>query len=321
MIASHRRLNFLELIDKFSLMRFPRLWVAKLHRVLFFSLIVNGLVFTIYWLLLRRQIDTISLWKPTILPLFWILLLVEAVYLGYWWYRQTLFSIEKELGETNSIIGPIEQILHFSCLLLIMSPSIFLSFLIRSEKAYSYSLPGYQFWISYTDRYGYIDWNNIATWQFVILLLSLNLLFCIKHTRWSTFALYVILWLALTLIWIILTGLIENQDVFFDAFFDTTHSIILVGIFIYIPLIATFIHSIRRKRRTKIVMASIATLHLFSMTIFFVLFARLFDFLYNISDLKKFALFLIEVLISNILLSYFFKMAFLKLLSMRRHKL
>lgn len=109
--------KFLQKIDKYLLLFYPRIWITKIHYVTYYSSIMNvfsGLFVYIYF----------DIYNLTYFWIFAILvLIIEIVSTYYWLYLQTHYCIEKEYGHTKSYSAYIEIIMYIICLSLIVSTS------------------------------------------------------------------------------------------------------------------------------------------------------------------------------------------------------
>ena len=111
---------FIEKIDRYFLLNRPRLWVLKLHYICYYAILANLLI---VFLVFLSPFKTYYL-STFLFPGFVILSIGELILFIYWWYKQSLYNIEKQYGKTlpNKIF--LEIIGYSICILLIASGTI-----------------------------------------------------------------------------------------------------------------------------------------------------------------------------------------------------
>ncbi|MHC5823791.1 MAG: hypothetical protein ACYT04_50145, partial [Nostoc sp.] len=109
--------DFLDRIDNFCLLHQPRLWILKIHYVFYYALLINIIFFFIGF------IFTIQVYNlPTFLNVgILIITISEVIALVYWLYKQSLYNIEKEYGNTYKTNGFLELLGYIACVMLIAS--------------------------------------------------------------------------------------------------------------------------------------------------------------------------------------------------------
>ncbi|MEH2391154.1 MAG: hypothetical protein V7K21_05575 [Nostoc sp.] len=107
--------DFLDRIDNFCLLHQPRLWTLKLHYVFYYALLINiflfGFIFTIQVYNLPTFFNVVIL----------IITISEVIALVYWLYKQSIYNIEKEYGNTYKSNGFLEFLGYIACVMLILS--------------------------------------------------------------------------------------------------------------------------------------------------------------------------------------------------------
>ncbi len=125
--------NYLKKIDKYFLLNYPRIWISKIHYIIFYSILAN-IALNICVLLYPIKPHHISYLFSTSM----ILILIEIIFLIRWFYIQTLYNVEKNYGKTSLITGFSEFLIYFFCVFLICSISI--SFLLTMKMKFSDSM-------------------------------------------------------------------------------------------------------------------------------------------------------------------------------------
>ena len=111
--------KFLARVDKYLLLNYPRLWIAKIHYILFYgvlaNLVLNGLVFVF---IQPRQLYSFA--HTTV----WFIIIPELLIFLYWFYSQLLFNVEADYGNTHYTAAWTEIIVYLTGLIIIFSSSL-----------------------------------------------------------------------------------------------------------------------------------------------------------------------------------------------------
>lgn len=121
------RLRFLEKIDRYLLVNFPRLWGSRIHHILFYSFLANIFTGLFIFTLFRPKLNFESIsYLPdyNLSDLIWLIIIPEAIVFIIWFYTQSLFNVEGEYGNTHYTIGFLEIAIFLICSFLIFSPSM-----------------------------------------------------------------------------------------------------------------------------------------------------------------------------------------------------
>lgn len=140
------RFKFLEKIDRYLLVNFPRLWDSRIHYVLFYGLLANIFIGLIVYTLFRPKLDFnagyANYYSPgfNLTGLVWLIIIPEAIVFISWFYTQSYFNIEGEHGNTHYTFGLIETLIFLVCGSLIFSPSLTALVVGINKTAYAYGL-------------------------------------------------------------------------------------------------------------------------------------------------------------------------------------
>ena len=110
--------KFLQKIDRYLLLHYPRLWATKFHYVIFYSLLAN---ICASFLIVLIPFRLGQLWSNS--RLVTISFLAEIAVFLFWLNTQSLFSVEQEYGNTHYALGWMEAIIYTICAILIFSPA------------------------------------------------------------------------------------------------------------------------------------------------------------------------------------------------------
>ena len=123
--------KFLQKLDKYLLLNYPRIWVTKIHYVFYYGLLANIILnLLIFFLIQPNQINKFIGFIMT------LVMLAELVAFVYWFRRQCLFNLEQDCGDTNWINEFLGIIIYSFCILLIVSSSLIVS--LRLDNQYLY---------------------------------------------------------------------------------------------------------------------------------------------------------------------------------------
>jgi hypothetical protein len=127
--------QFLQKIDRYLLVNYPRLWASRIHSVLFYGLISNvlvGLFVSIafvpkitgnYYSYYGNYLSSSTLYYN--LPGWvWFIVVPEIFLFIYWIYTQSWFNIEVNYGKTSSPTGIGEIFIYLACSFIFFSSSL-----------------------------------------------------------------------------------------------------------------------------------------------------------------------------------------------------
>ncbi|MDZ7956857.1 MAG: hypothetical protein RMY34_02940 [Aulosira sp. DedQUE10] len=112
--------EFLNKINHSWLLHRPRLWLIKLHYVVYYALLINVIIF---FLVLIFPIKVYHLCSFLIVGIV-IIAIGEVIALIYWLYKQSLYNIEKQYGNTCKSNGFLELFGYSACIMLIASVTL-----------------------------------------------------------------------------------------------------------------------------------------------------------------------------------------------------
>ncbi|MGK7940361.1 MAG: hypothetical protein AB4062_09475 [Crocosphaera sp.] len=111
--------KFIQKIDRYLLLNFPRIWVTKIHYVFFYSLLANVALNLLVLFSINGHPKDIIFVDSIIV----ITMICEFIFYRYWFEQQYSFNLEKEYANIKSTDSFLDIILCIICTLIIISSS------------------------------------------------------------------------------------------------------------------------------------------------------------------------------------------------------
>lgn len=111
--------KFLQKLDRYLLLNYPRIWITKIHYIFYYGLLANMILNLLVFLFIQsHQIHEF------IRFIIVLVIIIEVILYIVWYNLQFLFSVEQEYGNINYFSIFSEIIIYTICTLIIISCSL-----------------------------------------------------------------------------------------------------------------------------------------------------------------------------------------------------
>ena len=136
--------------NKDLLLNHPRLWALRLPVLLGYFVVLNLLAVVICFAFPLRTYHVTSMFDWL-----WLFGVVELIPLGFWLWKFSQFSPEKELERTSPVNGMLEILLYMLCIFIFLSPTLTSSAILEFRFSRMITLPEIKAADNMFDYYGH----------------------------------------------------------------------------------------------------------------------------------------------------------------------
>ncbi|MDJ0899244.1 MAG: hypothetical protein QNJ55_10570 [Xenococcus sp. MO_188.B8] len=125
------KFRFLQRIDRYLLLKYPRLWAMRIHDAYYYGLLADFLIIFLIMIFPFKPHHIQYIWTAGIM-----VLAIDITLLIYISTKQR-YDIEKQYGNTSKNKGYLEIIGYMACIIILISPTLIFPWTIRAKASLS----------------------------------------------------------------------------------------------------------------------------------------------------------------------------------------